>query len=336
MSEWRFGYLFLVAMLVMAASHGAQAGVIQLKNGDRITGKITKIWDRNVTIEPEYSDELEVEFAHIVSMQSDTVFEVELADGTRGDFQIEVASDPGLVRLVSSEQTIEVELGKLKKSDELKPFDWGSRMDLNSNFSRGNTDSQLTNFQADLNIKKDDHRYVADFSTNREKQDGDTVRHKDKLFLAYNYLYANNWFFALNSTVERDPIALLDHRVSLNPSIGYDFWDDANRTLSFQLGVGYATEKTDGEDENSSLIDWRLRFAYDLRGGDLELFHDHHIYKNLDGRENSVVNSSTGVRYDITDDIYLNVQLDYDYDTEPAEGTEPEDVTFVVGAGLEF
>ena len=140
----------------------------------------------------------------------------------------------------------------------------------------------------------------------------------------------------MNSTIERDPIALLDKRTSVNPSIGYDVWDDANRTLNFQFGVGYASEKTDGQDESSGVIDWRLKFSYEFIHGDMELFHDHHIYRNTEGRKNSVFESKTGIRYDITDDIYLNVQLDYDYDSEPATGTDETDLTFLVGAGLEF
>ena len=35
--------------------------VLVLKNGDRITGEISRIWDNEVTIEPEYSDEFQVD-----------------------------------------------------------------------------------------------------------------------------------------------------------------------------------------------------------------------------------------------------------------------------------
>jgi hypothetical protein len=34
--------------------------------------------------------------------------------------------------------------------------------------------------------------------------------------------------------------------------------------------------------------------------------------------------------------IYANVSLRYDYETEPAEGAENEDTTFVFGIGAEF
>ena len=327
---------FLPILVVGSISTLASADVVHLKNGDRITGKIKGIWDDNVTIEPEYSDKFDVEFEYIERIETDEPLAVELFDGTKGDYQLAAGTNSGDVKLVASYSSFEVELKKLKKSEEIKDFDWGSHVDLNSTISKGNTDSVLINLQGDLNIKKDDHRYLVDVSAIREEQDGNTTKDQDRVHASYNYLFRDNWFFAMNTSIERDPVALLDHRTSVNPSIGYDVWDDANRTLNYQLGLGYASEKTDGEDESSGVIDWRLRFAYEFFGGDMELFHNHHIYRNTKGRKNFVLNSKTGIRYDITKDIYLNLQLNYDYDTEPAVGTDATDLTFLVGAGLEF
>jgi hypothetical protein len=79
-----------------------------------------------------------------------------------------------------------------------------------------------------------------------------------------------------------------------------------------------------------------LRYEQDIFNGDLELFHNHQLYKNLNGRENLVFISQTGVRYELTGDIYLNTQLNYDVDSEPAEGTDGEDLTFLFGVGIKF
>ena len=107
-----------------------------------------------------------------------------------------------------------------------------------------------------------------------------------------------------------------------------------DRTLNIQLGAGYSSERTDETDESSSLLDWRLNYAQNILGGAMEVFHKHQIYRNLQGRRNTVFNSQSGIRYELNDHVYVNVQLNYDYDTEPAQKTDPEDVTFLVGAGL--
>ena len=154
--------------------------------------------------------------------------------------------------------------------------------------------------------------------------------------LGYNWLFTDNWFFAVDSTFERDPIAQLDHRASINPGLGYDVWNEEGRTLNFQFGGGYASERIDGKDESGTNVDWKLEFSYDLLAGEMELFHNHNIYRNLSGRKNAVLNSQTGIRYALLHNLNLIVQANYDYDTEPAGGADSKDLVIMVGAGLKF
>lgn len=200
----------LPIILATLGSAWVVADVIHLKNGDRITGKIKEIWHDNVTIVPEYADKFDVEFEHIAGIATDEAVEVELFDGTKGDFQLDISINPGEVKLVSSSETLNVALKQVKKTEEIKPIDWKSHVDLNSSFSRGNTNSQLINLQGDYTLKVKDHRYLVDLSSIREKKESSSVKNQDRLHLAYNYLYGDNWFFALNVTIERDPVALLD------------------------------------------------------------------------------------------------------------------------------
>ncbi len=55
--------------------------MLVLKNGDRITGDIKRIWDSEISIEPEYSDEFDVEISVVEYIESDRVFEIDLDDG---------------------------------------------------------------------------------------------------------------------------------------------------------------------------------------------------------------------------------------------------------------
>ncbi len=304
----------LTAVLFILLSPAAYGEVIRLKNGDRITGTVTQSGD-SVVINPVYGGEFSVPAEAVDSIEPG---------------EVEETTSPEASQLPES---IEQAIVSVKKPNEIK---WDSRISLNSSFSRGNTDSNLINLQGDLKAQAGKHRYILDFSSLREEQDGDSTKEEDQLHFGYNYLYSNHWFFAVDTTAERDAIALLDHRLSVTPSVGYDFWNDDVRTLNMQLGAGYAKEKTDGDDESTASIDWRLKFGYKVLEGKMEIFHNHHVYRNMEGRKNTVYDTSTGVRYDITADIFINVQLDYDYDDDPVPGTDEDDLTFLVGAGIEF
>lgn len=326
----------LGALLLMFCL-SAGADVIYLKNGDRITGEIKKIWDNSITIEAPYSDDFDVDLKDVASLKTDRSFHINLYKGREDDYKLVRSDVAGKVILQSGEDRVLIALTDLKKVEEIEDFfDWGSKIDLSQSVSRGNTDSFIYNLNGVFSVKWGDHRTKFDLSMVREEQDGNKLKDKDRLFASYDWIFSKPWFLAANLTLERDPIVLLDQRTSVNPALGYDIWDDPGKTLNVQLGGGLQNETIDGKNQSSTLIEWRLRYAHDFRGGDFELFHNHVLYRSLGGRENLVLNSVTGIRYDITDDIYLNIQLNYDMDSEPIEGTEGEDLTLLFGAGIDF
>ena len=78
-----------------------------------------------------------------------------------------------------------------------------------------------------------------------------------------------------------------------------------------------------------------MRFEYRLIE-DLTLFHDNNGTTTVSGRSNDIFQSRTGVRYEITDLLYFNLQFDFDHESNPAEGAEKTDTTTLLGMGLEF
>jgi putative salt-induced outer membrane protein YdiY len=285
----------------------AVADVIVLKNGDRITGEISQIWDDEIAIEPDYTDEFEVDVAAVAYIESDREFELEFEDGREV-----VASFPGADaegnQLMAVEETV----------------------------NKGNTDSENASFLTDGMVKLGDHRHLANLTLTREEQDGITTKEQDLFRYTYNWLFNDPWFYAGGFSYERDPIRELDHRYVLSGGVGRDIWNTPRRFLNITIGAGYSTEEIANEDENSWLAVWRLRYLQDLLGDDLNIFHNHEIHSNISGRSNTVVKTTTGVTYEITDLLYMSLSLDFDYETEPADLAEKEDVTLSLGIGLEF
>ena len=71
----------MIGALSLCLAPVANAGVLVLKNGDRITGEITAICDDEITIEPTYSDEFDVDLDIVAYIESDREFDIELSDG---------------------------------------------------------------------------------------------------------------------------------------------------------------------------------------------------------------------------------------------------------------
>ena len=324
-------------LLTFALIPAARADVIHLKNGDRITGTIKRIWDNEVTIEPEYSDEFNVDLPLVERIESDREFEIEMPDGTDVVAQFQGADDEGKQILVIDGESTSVALGALKEVDEPEDFyDWEVLVDYSFSLNEGNTESLNSRLAGEGMFKHGDHRHIGNITQVNEEQDSATTKEQTVVAYTYNWLFADPWFFGANGQYERDPIRELEHRITASAGIGRDFWNDPNRFLTGQLGLGFTDEEIGLEMETSTVAAWSLRFRHEFFSDDFEVFHNHSIVHTIDGRDNTVIKTSTGIRYEITDLLYANVSLDWDHETEPAGDAEKTDTLFVIGAGLEF
>ena len=333
----------LVMLLVVQTS---SAGVIHMKNGDRITGTIKKIWDGDVFIEPAYADEFSVDQVDIAYMEDDRQFDLELKDGSAVIGSLAGGDEDGnQILIVDGEERL-VPLAQLAELEEPeKAFDWSTRADINSTFNSGNTNNSNVTLSAELKLKQNKHTNFLDLLWQDEEQkiEDVTTKDKDRERFRYNYNYEVNdpWFLGSSASYERDPVKGLDYRYNVVPAAGYNFWDDAGRTLGLQIGAGYqAEEVTDefgitskGEGAVAALL---LRFAYDFNSPDIELYLNNTTTAAFYGRDNAVTQFNVGTRYEITDLLYLNFEFLLDYESEPVEGAKSEDVSVLFGFGLEF
>ncbi|RLA26487.1 MAG: hypothetical protein DRQ63_08090 [Gammaproteobacteria bacterium] len=330
-----YSVVFLLCPLMAQAK---TSDVLVLKNGDRITGEITRIWDAEITIEPEYADEFNVDVPAVAYIESEREFEIDLADGRELVVTFPGADAEGNQIIKTGSGTEVLALSNMLELDEPEDYyDWESIVDLSGDLKKGNTDSRNTKLRAATTLKLGDHRHIGELNLFREEV-GDTVV-KDQTIVNYNYnwLFNDPWFFSALTTFERDPIIKLDSRVTASAGIGFDIWNTPSRTLSVQLGVGVRAEEIGDESTTSSVATWVLRYSQDFFSDDLTLFHNQSIIPTINGRRNTSIRTSTGIRYEITDLLYANISLDYDYETVPADDTTvSEDIVVLFGLGLEF
>jgi putative salt-induced outer membrane protein YdiY len=341
---------FLLAMIFF--TQGVSGGVIQMKNGDRITGSISKIWDGDVFIEPDYADEFSVDQVDIAYIEADREFDLELEDGTSVVGSLAGADAEGnqLIIVDGREQAIPMSsLTELEEPDEIN--DWAANADLNATFNSGNTNNSNVAMSVDFMIKRDRHTNFLDLLWQDEKQkirDPDTgieettkVKDRDRYRYNYNYDVGDPWFIGSSASYERDPVKGLEYRYNVVPAAGYNFWDDAGKTLGFQIGAGYQAEEFLDDlgvktEQDGAVGAFLLRYRYDFGSPDLEIYFNNSTVAAFYGRDNVVSQFNLGSKYEISDLLYFNLELLVDYETEPVEGAKNEDIALLVGFGLEF
>ena len=331
--------LLLMILVALLCTYGERlhADVLVLKNGDRITGDISRIWDDEVLIEPEYTDEFDVDLSAVAHIESDRNFEIELDSGEKVRATLPGADEEGLQIIRTAEGAISVPLANILELDEpVKAFDFESHIDISASLNKGNTDSYDSKARADMMITRFDHRHLAELTIYREGNLDVPSKEQDLIKYNYNWLFSDPIFFSAQISHQRDPIIELDSRLIISAGIGRDMLNTPSKVLSLQLGAGYQTEDSGINSDESSVIIWSLRYRHDFIGGDLELFHNDSIVYNVSGRDNTSLKTSTGLRYEITDVLYANFSFDYDYETDPTELSVSEDITLLFGLGAEF
>jgi hypothetical protein len=211
-----------------------------------------------------------------------------------------------------------------------------SHVDLNMTLRDGNTDSRNTLLFADTRMRLGVHRHIADLTFAREEVDGVDTKKQDLLRYEYNWLLDGPWYLGATASYERDPIKELDHRYTAGLLVGRDIFNDDVKLLTASLGAGYADEELGGVSDSGVVGLWKLVYEHKLRQGALAFFHNHSTDYHFYGDNNALFKSNTGFRWDVIGSVYTSVSLRYDYETEPAPGSESYDTTLAVGIGAEF
>jgi putative salt-induced outer membrane protein YdiY len=335
----------ILALSLMMVAVSAHAGVIVLKNGDRITGSIKKVWDQKVFIEPAYSDEFSVDMDQIESIESDKVFEFNrVGKPTRMAKFIGPDEDGNQLVELDGKQ-FSINLMNVEEVDEQeKFFDWSFSTDFNASLESGNTEKEEFAIRTDFFLKYGKQKHYFDVLWEDEEQDKVTTKDRERYNYNFNYDIGglnSNWFAGGYGNYETDEIKGLEYRYSVVPTVGYTVWDKPKRGLDFQLGYGIQEEEIRGddgskEDDGGGLSLATMRFRWDFGKPDIEYYLKASYTKQSYGRRNSVSSIDTGFKFEITDLLYFNVSSLIDYESEPAEGAKHEDIQMLIGLGLEF
>jgi putative salt-induced outer membrane protein YdiY len=153
----------------------------------------------------------------------------------------------------------------------------------------------------------------------------------------YDYFITERVF--LNSTLllEKDTFQQLNLRTTAGAGGGYQFLETARTTLSGELGVAYVNEHfTTVPSTQTPSSRWAIRFNHELMPARLSVFHKHDAFYDLDHANAFRVLADQGVRIAVYKGMFVNIEYDLRYNSQPAPGREKLDEAFIFGVGYQF
>lgn len=319
----------------------SSADVLSLRNGDRITGSVEGLRDGTLRFRSQYGATLKFPVADVAGLWTDGPVTVRYKSGgyRTGRLAVDYAgviriddgrSAPAPVRLDS--------LARLSQGTETASgFRWNGRVNLGAQQQSGNTDTKGIHADAEITgrSEKDRIRFRGDF--NREFDDGSRTEDDFTLFAQHDHFVRKKLYFYTNAKLERDRPQSLTLRTTVGTGAGWQAIDNDRTSLSLEAGPAYSREDLEpGEDTDFISARWAVNLDHALWQDIATFFHNQEGLYDLEESGNVFIDSSTGLRFPLSDGFNLTAQVDLDWDSEPPPEASSLDKKYMLTVGYSW
>lgn len=337
---WKF---FLISIVCLLYSTAGVAGVLLLKNGDRISGELIVIADGQLHWQSDMAGEIAVPQINVVGIETRDLFEIDL-DGYRllSECQLQMRSDTqqwlnckeGEAQLSTWKEVRKVSARPLIAREMWRNTGYVS---ASARDSVGNTEEQDLQLDFKMSMRRGSVRHTGFATYDEQKQADIKTRDNRKAEYQYDYFFSNKWYSNSLLSWERNVFQNLENRTLVGSGIGYQFFDTELIRLSVQGGLGYETEiYADDNDRRGMVFRESTDFNYRLNALGLQFFHRNTFLQLFDRSGDWRLSTETGFKLPVIGRLTAQAKLKFDYANIPADATEALDRTWLFGVNYDW
>jgi putative salt-induced outer membrane protein YdiY len=335
-------YAFLTAILFFICTfiiERSSADEIILKNGDRLTGKVTKMENGTLILETEYSKPIEIKKDKVGTIRVDAPVDLHLPDGEilKGSIQ-KTEEDRLIVQPGEGRGVVLVEWNKLSAINPtpVPPSRWKGNVNLGAGLQSGNTDRKNASLGAEAERRTDLDRFTLGFLYNYAEEEDEVSARNTYGAAKYDYFFTRKFYGYLSVEMLHDKFKNLNLRTVVGPGVGYQVWDDKVKSLSFEAGLSYFSEdRMEGDDK-----DWltaRLSSSFQYYFTEHMYFRDHVIiYPSLEQGGEFQLRNEASLIAKLNSYWSLNLKNIYEHDSDPAKDVQGDDWQWILGIQYDF
>lgn len=310
---------------------------IKLKNGDRVSGKITSLAGGKLVVETGFAGKLVIDWAQVVSVKTDAPVKVKLATDEVLEGKL-TAGQEGRLKVETSgpAQPVEVDLAKVKYLNE-PPTQWHGNLNAAGKATEGNTRTKAflisgegtRETEQDLLLARAIFRYGETSGTLTERNAYGLGKYQYK-FTPRLYAYGSVEFLS-------DTFKDLDLETILSAGLGYDILKETWIDLSAEAGIAYFDNNFKISPDESHLgarASTRLRLALPLGFEFRDLFTIYPNFKdsqNFQLRNEATLGTALGGGWNLLGGVIT------EYNNKPPQaGVKQTDDTYFIGLGYTF
>lgn len=334
---------FLSCLLSIGSAQAApKTDVVELSNGDRLTGEIKSLDQGLLQFKTDTMDTVYVKWEMIRALRTQQYLQVEMRSGQR-HFGTASQEQAAHIELRDTGATTSQAL-PLADIVRIDPIEQGQLLDrLKGNFSVGYnytkaSEVETLTFSGELRSRTDLREWKLDGSGNITAQDGPNATVYDfsgsySRFLARRKYYVGKLRFESNSELG------LDLRTSLAGGLGYYLKQDAHQEWSVVGGLAANDEQYAGEPKRNSLdaIIGTSYSYYRFKPLNADIDFSLTLIPSLTESGRLRSDANLYVRWEIVDDLYFELSLYGNYDNQPGvEASSKFDYGTATSIGYSF
>jgi len=338
----RFLGLWGVLLSAFLLIQSAAADVLVLQNGDRVTGEILGLKDGTLQFKTSYAGALKVSVGKIAGLTSDKVVTVRFKSGGYGTGHL-VPSYARMAQLRSIAggfgNPIQIEMiSEIYPGKEIqRGFKWSGRVNLGATKRSGNTDTRSLHIDAAIKGETEKDRLRFEGSLNKEFSGSERTQDDFKFLAQHDHILSKSLYFYTNVKFSRNEPQDLTLRASLGTGVGWQIIKSDKTNFAIEAGPAYVNENFDtAEDRDFVAGRWAVLFDHYLWKKFAQFFHRHEGIVDLENTGNVSIDSSTGLRFPLSNGFNLTTQADIDWDSEPAPGATSTDKKYLLTIGYSW
>jgi len=332
---------FVISAIFSSLAYPAMADEVYLKNGDLITGEIETSEDGLLVVKTSYAKKIKVNWAEVVCVSSDKEVTLLLKNNEK---IVGRAACPTLGTIQLIDQKTEVtrdfspaELQGINPPPPPPEVTYKTLVNVGGAVNTGNTRSKTLNSSAKFQARSKKQRFYLEGKFNYGESEGDESERNWLTGAKYDYFWTEKFYTYLRPFAEYDKFQDLDLRFITAAGPGYQFIDTETTSLFAELGPAYFYEDYDNDKENEYLAArWAAAVRFHIVPQKIILFHLHEFYYDLTSNNGVFLRTEQGVRFALVKNFYLNLEVDYSYNSDPPDGKKSSDTSYVLGIGYEL
>ncbi len=238
-----------VAFLTVVTSFALPvlADTVEIKNGARIVGKITKIDAGSVVVDTDFAGKVTIKQSQVASMATDAPVAVRLASGTRFDGRVSAGSD-GSLQIAGADGTITTTVDKVAASwaagavDPLVDRHWAYEASIDVSGKTGNSEQLGTagDLRATLKTAQDMLQFYSAY--NRQVSAGAKSADQLKIGVDYQNNFSGRYSWYMRDEGGFDRVKDIDLYNIAAAGMGFDVVKKPHQTLTGRAGLSFRYE----------------------------------------------------------------------------------------------